>query len=403
MLYISLAIAAVMIAILFICAPFIGTYYQNDALVLPLRVYAFSLLFDALSSVQKAKLSREMAFKQLLLCSLIGYVVSGIIGIVMAYLGAGIWALIAYYFSSTIINCISMVFAAKWWPQLCFSVSRAKELFSYGWKMLVSSILCSLYADIRVLIIGKKFSESDLGYYNRGQQIPDILSHSLDLSIQAVMFPALSKEQDKKDVVKKLLRKSVTFSALLVIPVMLGLVAIAEPLVRFLLTEKWLPCVLFMQIICIGNAALPFTSSKLVAIKAVGRSDVYMRLEVVRRIAMVAVLLITVFAFHSATAIAWGYAISTWIDAFIISIPTYRLLGYRPTEQLMDLWRALLSSILMAGVVLAVGLLPLPTVPMLLLQIFVGIITYLLLNILLRNPALKEGLSMVKKLGKKAN
>ena len=399
--YISVAVAALMVAILWICAPWIGIYYQNPNLVLPLRVYSFSLLFAALNSVQVAKLSREMAFKEIFLCSLISSVLSGALGVTLAFCGAGIWALIVYYFAATIVTCVTMLFATKWIPQLCFSIQRARTLFSYGWKMLASAVLCSLYADIRTLIIGKQFSEADLGYYSRGQQFPDILSNTLDVSIQSVMFPALARRQDNTEAVKIMLRKTVTLGCLLIIPVMAGLAVAAKPFITFLLTEKWLPCVPFMQILCIAYASVPLSSSYLVAIKAIGRSDTYMILEIIRRTVMLSILLITVFVFQTVEAIAWGYAISLWIDAIIVAIPTYRLLGYRFSEQLADLWRPLVTSLLMGGVLIPLTLLPIPNVLILIIQVVAGILVYLGLNILLKNPALKDIFVILGKLKKK--
>ncbi len=374
--YISLAVAAIMSAALILTAPIIGEYYENDAIVLPLRVYSLSLFVSAFSAVQNAKLQREMKFRTVLYTSLSSTILSAAIGITLAALGAGIWALIVYYFAYTVFSSLAILIADRWVPTLEFSLSRAKELFSYGWKMLVSGLLCSLYADIRTLIIGKMFSEAQLGYYNRGQQFPTIISGTAETTINSVIFPAMSEKQDDRKEIKKLAKQTVALGCLIMMPVMVGMSIAAKNIILVLLTDKWLPAVMFMQIICMGSANIALVCAGLTAIKSVGRSDVYMRLELVRRIAMLAVLLVSVFAFRSVEAIAWGYAISAWIDVVIISVPVKRLIGYGLIEQLCDVWKIILAALLMGGVVFAVGLLSAPAWLILILQIASGIIIY---------------------------
>ena len=374
--YISLAVAAIMSAALILTAPIIGEYYENDAIVLPLRVYSLSLFVSAFSAVQNAKLQREMKFRTVLYTSLAATILSATVGITLAALGAGIWALIVYYFAYTVFSSLAILIADRWVPTLEFSLSRAKELFSYGWKMLVSGLLCSIYEDIRTLIIGKMFSEAQLGYYNRGQQFPIVLVTTTHSTIQSVVFPVMSEKQDDKESVKVLSKNTLKYGSLILFPVMIGLSVAAESIISVLLTEKWLASVPFMQIICLGSASIAINTAGLTAIKSVGRSDVYMRLELVRRIAMLAVLLVSVFAFRSVEAIAWGYAISAWIDVVIISVPVKRLIGYGLIEQLRDVWKIILAALLMGGVVFAVGLLAAPAWLVLTLQITSGIIIY---------------------------
>jgi len=377
--YISASISAVLIVALFFSAPFISSYYGSNDLVWPLRVYAFTLLFGAVNSVQVAKLQREMRFKATMYASLLATILSGIIGVTLAYLGLGIWALVIYNSSYIIFACLTMLFSAKWFPRRLFSFERAKQLFSFGWKMLVSAVLCSIYVDIRTLIVGKTFSTEDLAYYNRGQQFPSTISNTLDLSIQAVMFPALASSQDDTSRVKAMLKRSLSLGAFLIVPLMVGLAVTSEAVVKLLLTDKWLPCVLYMQIICLADASIPLTSSNLVAIKAIGRSDVYMRLEIVRRVAMLAVLLISVFCFHSVEAIVLGYLISSWLDYVIIMIPVKSLLSYGIEEQMKDIGKILFASIGMGIVAYSVSLLELQMLLELFLQVSVGIISYILL------------------------
>lgn len=393
--YISFTIALFLIATLWITAPYIGNYYEDSSIVTPLRVYSFSLIIGALNAVLVAKMQREMRFKQMMWCNLIACILSGSIGVYMAYSGYGIWALIAYYFSSSMITCISLLFVTKWYPQLVFSIQRAKELFSFGWKMLVSGFLCSIYNDLRALIIGKVYSAADLGYYNRGQQFPDVISHTLDNAIQSVMFPVMSQEQDNVLRIKNTLQRTISLGALIITPLMFGLVAVAEPFIELLLTDKWLPCAVYMQWICIGCASLPMVSSNLVAIKAMGRSDVYMKLELIRRIAMLLVLLISVFCFDSVLAIACGFAISSWLDWLITSIATKRLILFGAKQQFSCFSKTLLCSTLMSLVVYLIGSLDLHIVLLLTIQVVCGIAIYLMLCKLCRNEALSQAFSIL--------
>lgn len=398
-LYISITIASLLIIALWLTAPLIGNYYNDSSIVLPLRVYSFSLLVGAVKSILVAKIQREMRFKQMMWCNLLACILSGCIGVSMAYAGFGIWALIAYYFSSSLLGCLFLLYITKWHPCLVFSIQRAKTLFSFGWKMLVSGLLCGLYNDLRSLIIGKVFTPADLGYYNRGQQIPDVISHTLDSSIQSVMFPVMARSQDDNKQIRFILQRTISMGAFIIMPIMIGLAAVAGPFVEILLTAKWLPCVPYMILMCIGYTTVPITKSCLVSIKAIGRSDVYMKLEIARRIAMLIVLLISVICFDSVLAIAVGFAISEWIDCIIISIPTKRLLDFPIIEQFKCFYKPLLCSLLMGLFVYLIGNIDLPIIITILVQIVSGIVIYVFASLLFNKKmfeAVLQTLSQIK-------
>lgn len=399
--YISTLLAILMVVILFFCAPFISRLYETEALTTPLRVYSITLLFGAFNSVQLAKLQREMRFKETMITRTVATVLSGAIGIYCAFAGFGLWALVIYNLSSNVLNCLTMLFACHWLPKLEFSMKRAKELWAFGWRMLVSSLLCSLYNDVRSLIIGKKYSTEDLGYYNRGEQFPYVLANTIDTAVQSVMFPALASIQDQKERVKAILSKSVSLGALVIVPILMGLAVVAEPFILLLLTEKWLPAVPYMQIICIGYASYSISSANLTAIKAIGRSDVYMKLETIRRIVMLAILLISVFCFNSIIAIVIGFAISMWLDVAIIMIPVKKLLGYGIKELIKDVWKVLIAVIIMVVAVYLVGIIKLPTIWTLCLQIIVGVIAYVIACILIKEKSFFELLAFIKNKRKK--
>lgn len=394
--FINISLAFLCFLVLEIAAPWISLFYEQD-ITLHLRIYAISLFFGAFSALQLARMQKRMEFRKIMVCSLVATVISGVLGIAAAYCDFGLWALVIYNMAHTVLQCVCAAFVEKWLPKFEFSLQRAKLLFSYGWKMFVSAILCSIYNDIRSLVIGKKYSGDDLAYYNRGQQFPYIISHTLDSSIQSVMFPTMASVQDKREKLAGMLRKAETMGAYVIVPVMFGLAAVSEPVVRLLLTDKWLPCVPYMQWLCIANAMVPIISSNLIAIKASGRSDIYMRLEMIRRVVMLIVLMISVFFYQTVEAIAIGFCISNCLDALISMIPAKRLLGYGVAAQLKDLWKIMAASAVMCAVVQLMNLMNWNMVLLLSTQILAGAAVYIGLGFVLRIQPQVELLNFVTK------
>ena len=395
--YITTALSAIIVLLLWVCSPYIAEYYEMPNLTWPIRVYSFSLFFGSFNSIQVARLQREMRFKPMMYTSLIATMLSGVLGVVLAYMGVGIWALVVYGCSNIVFSCITMLFVAKWYPKFIFSWKRAGVLFSFGWKMLVSGMLCSVYNDARSLIIGKRYSVDDLAYYNRGQQYPEVISNTIETSIQSVMFPAMARSQSDKEQMLTMLKKTISLGVFIITPVMMGLAAVAPSLILLLLTEKWMQSVIYMQIICLATISLSFIIPSLTAIKAMGRSDIYMKLELIRRIVMLAILLVALFVFDYVLAIAISYVISSIIDMFIASAPLKKLLDYDGFKQVKDNWKTLVASLIMGIGAYSVGFLQLPTIVLLLLQMSTGVLIYVLLCIAMRIESFHYVLSLVKK------
>lgn len=386
--YICMAVTALMIVLLYFAAPLIGRFYNEPDIVLPLRVYSLTLFISAFNSILMARVQREMRFRQQLVCSLIATVISGSVGALLAFLGAGIWALVGYFALNNLINALTLAVALRWFPHGRFSAASAKRLYSFGLRMLASSLINVLYNDIRPLIIGKRFSTADLGYYDRGGQFSSIIALNIDDAVQSVMFPVLSQLQDQRDALRSAAMRAMGMNAFLIFPAMFGMAAVAEPMVRLLLTDKWLPCVIFVQILCIAEAQIPLTTTNLVVLKSLGRSDIYMKQEIVRRVLMLAVLLTSVFAFNSTVAIAFGFLFSAWLDAFVTSLPLKKLLGLRFLDELWELWQIAVASLAMFAVVFALNALPLPTIAKLAIQLISGGAVYLGLCLALKTPSL---------------
>lgn len=372
--YLSLGLAVILYGILFITSPFIAAFYENDLLIPVLRVLGLTLFFGAVNSIQNAVIAREFKFKKLFVSSFSSVIISGAIGITIAYLGYGVWALVAQQLISNIAICIIMWMTVKWRPKLLFSFTRVKELFSFGWKLLVSAQLNTIYGNISTLVIGKLYPTNMLGYYSQGKQYPSTLVTSIDSSIQAVMLPTYAKNQDDKVAVKLIMRRALVTSSFIILPAMAGLAAVAEPLILVMLTEKWLMAVPFLQIFCCVFAMYPIHTVNLQAINGIGRSDVFLKLEIVKKVLGLATLAVTIPI--GIYAMALGSIFTGVVSTFINAFPNKKLLNYSPLEQWMDIMPSLGLSALMFGVVYLITFLPIPLLAMLFIQIPLGIVLY---------------------------
>ena len=386
--YITLVLSCVVIAAMQFLALPIARYYKSPGMALPLRVYIFSLLFSSFNSIQVAQLQREMRFREMMFCSLAATLAAGALGILLAWRGAGVWALTVYYFAQVVCSCTAMFVVLRWLPKSRFSRDSAKRLYSFGIRMLVSSLITNIYNDIRPLIIGRRFSTADLSYYNRGQTFSSTVSLNLDAAVQSVMFPAMARTQDNPAQVRLLFRRAKAMGAFLIFPVMLGMAAVAEPMVRLLLTDKWLPAVPFVVLLSLGEAQVPLTSTNLILVKAMGRSDLFVRLAVLRRTLMLIVLAVSVLGFRSVKAIAAGFLFSAWLDAFVTLLPVRKLIGYGARDQLRDVWKSGAAALAMAAAVYPLGLLALPLIVKLAAQVLLGAAVYVLVNLALKNENL---------------
>ena len=270
-------------------------------------------------------------------------------------------------------------------------------MFSFGWKLLVSSLIDTLYQDIRSLVIGKKYDSGTLGYYNRGKQFPQFVIVAINGAVSSVMLPAMSEKQDNKNNVKSLMRNSISMTAYIIFPMMAGLAAVAEPLVKLLLTDKWLPCVPFMQIYCFTFAFRPVHTCNLQAINAMGRSDLFLKLEIIKKTYGLIILAIAVFSFDSPIAIAMTGVFTTFIGFFVNSFPNKKLVSYAYLEQIKDVLPSLILALFMYVIVLLIGFISLHPFWLLIIQVLVGIVIYLVLSMIFKPQPYIIMLNIVKK------
>lgn len=385
--YLSLFIAAILYIVLFISAPFIARFYNNDSLSDMLRVLSITLFFGAFNSIQIAKVARELNYKVLMGCSISAIIISGIIGVTLAYLGYGVWALVAQQLSNQILICITMLFRVKWYPKLCFSFTKLKPLYSFGWKLLVSNLLININHEIQSLIIGKKYSTTALGFYNRGRQFPLFASDALVSSFRAVLLPTLSSIQDKKNDVKMVVRRSASVSSYVIFPLMIGLAAIAKPLVQILLTDAWLDSVPFLQLFCVVFMFQPLCAVYLQAISAIGRSDLYLKIDFIKKPIELLIIILAVILFDSVLAIAIGSVISVMFSTLVNAIQTGKLLNYTFKEQFSDVFPALVLSSIMGICVYLMSLLSVNQFIILFMQVIVGTVIYIAISIIARDKS----------------
>lgn len=375
--YFSITASIVLYFVLYLISPLVAAYYNIDILSALLRAEGIILVFGAFNTVQQAIMARNLEFKKNFRASLLGCISAGISGVALAYAGAGIWALAISTIINNFVLTVVLWFSVKWRPKLVFSAKRVKTLFSFSWKLVCSSLVSTIYTNIRTLVIGKAFNSKTLGYYNRGDMLGSSLMNGLTGAISSVMLPVLSTKQDRVNELKKMLRRTMSINCFVIFPVMFGLVAVAKPLIVILFTEKWLPAVPFMRLVCIAYAFYPMHSANLQAINAIGRSDVSLKLEVIKRV--MGLCLIGLSFPFGVYAIVGSEIVFSLLATIVNGFPNKKLINYSIKEQWRDIFPYLLVSILMCIIVYGISrILNVNNIILLLIQILAGVCIYVL-------------------------
>lgn len=396
--WISMMVAFVCNILIFLLSPLISNFYNMPILKNVLRVLAVTLFFGAYNSIQIAKISREFMFKNLFFSSLIGIAISGIFGIILAVYKFGVWALVFQQLSNQIIISIVLYFKVDWKLKFKINIERVKVLFNFGSKLLLSSLIDVIYNNIYSLVIGKAYDSSTLGYYNRADQFPNLIVYNVNGSIQSVILPALSEYQDDRYRVKEMVRKAMSLSSFLVFPLMIGMAVCAEPIISLFLTDKWLPCVPYLQILCLSYMLWPIHTANLQAINALGRSDIYLKLEIIKKIVGIISLLISLP--FGVVVMVYMKLITGIISTFVNSYPNKKLLNYSYIHQFFDLLPALLMSSIMAVFVIGINSVLSVNFNSLLMRLVIDVICgggiYLLLSIITKNKNLLYFINVLK-------
>jgi teichuronic acid exporter len=373
--YFSLFTAGVLYTLIYFISPIIGAFYSLPILTPILNVMSLTLFFGVVTSIQFAYVSRKMEFKKYFKGSLLGIIISVVIAISLAILDYGIWSLVASQLFNNFFKMISLWIIVPWRPKLEFSFSRVKKLFSYGWNLLLSNLLDTAYLSVYGLVIGRIYNAEILGYYNKGDLFPKIIVTNLKSSIANVMFPVMSLNQDNKPKVKQMVRRTISTSSFIVFPVMIGLSVSAHSVVEIVLTEKWLPSVPFLQLLCLSYALYPLHTANLQAISALGRSDIVLKLEIIKKCVGILVLLVSI---PMGLKVMVGLQIITSIiSAFINAFPNRSLLSYTYKEQWEDIMPSIAISLIMGTIVYFINWFNISEWVKLTLQISLGLLVYL--------------------------
>lgn len=371
----SLFVACVIYSLFFISAGWIANFYKDPLLKPVLRVFSLKIIVASYNSIQHAYVSRHMIFKKFFFSTLFGTLLSGIIGVIMAMQGFGVWALIAQYLINSIVDSIVLTITVPWRPRFLFSCKSAKKLMNYGWKVLVADFVGTFFDQLRSFVIGKWYMPAELAYYNKGKQIPDLLSNNIGATIMTVLFPAIANKNNNTLKVKDITRKSVRMISYIMSPLVVGVCVISKPLIVILLTEKWISCAIFMQLMCINALVGIIGNTSLQTIKAMGRSDLLLKMEIYKK--PVYLILLLVGAYFSVLGIAITQVVYAIYGTIVNGKILKKLVGYTYLEQAKDLLESIGLALMMGIGIYMLYFLPFSNILLLMIQIICGAVIYI--------------------------
>ena len=380
----SLLMSVVLYALLFISAPYVATYYDKEILNPVIKVLGLRIIITAVNNIQHAKIRREMAFRIFFLATLVGTVISCAVGIIMAFSGLGVWALVAQYLTNSTIDTIALLIAGDWKPRICYYADSAKKIFSFGGKVLATNMTYTVLGQISSLLVGKYFGASELAYYNEGGKYPSLIISNIDNSMQEVLLPAYSKVQTEKEELKDILKKSIKVGIYVIAPLMLGLLAIADVFVDTVLTDKWKEMVPFIRIWCLIFLTRPFESSCHQAILGLGRSDTAFRIVLLVNISQFTLTMIAIFLLKSVLWVAIAVFIATWVSVISFSHFAGKLINYKTAEQIRDVFPSLITAGIMCILVFLMHNLRIHGATLLVAQILTGAVIYISISAILK-------------------
>ena len=394
MFWASLFLSIILYLLIFVLSPIVANIYDNQLITIVLRVMGFKIPIAAINSIQQAYVQRKMIFKKFFFSTIIGTIISAFVGIGMALKGFGVWALVGQYLTNSIIDTCVLAITVKWKPHLMFSMERFKSLFTYGWKIMASSFIGTVFDQLRGLIIGARYSSTDLAYNNKGEQIPSLLSNNINSTMESVLFSSISKVQDDKIKVKNAMRRLMKISSFVIMPLLFGISAVANTLISILLTEKWNACIPYLRVVCIQQCFGILNTVNMQVIKAIGKSDTILKLEFIKKPIYLLILLIVMNI--SPLAICIANACYSIIALFINSRPNKKYLDYGLKDQISDILIYFIISLIMEIIVIMIGMIRINTYVLLMLQIIVGIVFYIGISVILKLESFKYILEIIK-------
>ena len=371
----NIAFCIVLYGLIFIAAPFIAKFYSDEQFTILVRVLGLTLVISGVKNVLQAYVAKNMIFKKFFFATLLGTIVSAIVGVCLAYKGFGVWALITQQLTNLFIDTFVLWIIVPWKPALQFSFERLKQLFSFGWKLLLSAIITTIYSKLRQLIIGKKYTSTDLAYYNKAEVFPNIIVANIDTSLNSVLFSAMASSQDNVDIVKSMARRTLKVSTYIMSPLMIGLAVTAPSVIKLLLTDKWMFCVPYLRVFCIYYMFYPIFTVNLNAINAMGRSDLFLKIEIVKKVVGFSVLFSSMW--FGVWVMACCLLIENLSEQIIDSFPNRKLINYSYFAQMKDILPNILLAVFMGVCVYFVHFLNIAYWAQLIIQIILGAFIYI--------------------------
>ena len=399
----NFSVSILLCAVLWLTAPWIASFYdqyEHSLLVQVIRIYSLILPIGSVTSIQSSVVYRDMAFRKFFLVNIIVTILSSVIGIVMALLNCGVWALIFQQISAKAILLICLLFAVKWKPKFNFHFRQSGSMFRFGSNILLNRLLNMLYHQISSLVIGKAYAPDVLAFYTKGNTFPAMIATNTDYALQKVMFSAYSKHQDDLGKVREMMRKTIRLSTFVLSPLMFGMLSCAGSFILVVLTDIWLPARIYMQIFCLSYFLQPIGTNSAQALNGIGRSDLTLKIGLFTRLSGIALVLAAIPL--GVTYIALAVLLTSLISAVTYMIANRTVFGYRISTQLKDLAGNVLPAATMVLVCLGIGYLcsSLSPVVILVLQVLSGALWYLCWAIIFRNENLTYLLAKLKSLKK---
>jgi len=393
--FFNIGVGGILYLLLFICAPFIARFYKEPILCPLTRAIGLGLIFNSLAVVQRALLTVRLDFKTQAKASLIGAVFSGALGIWMAYAGYGVWAIVFHQLCNLSVVTLFLWIFSRWKPAWSYSWKSFKELFGFGSKLLASGLLDTAYHNIYLIVIGKVYKASDLGFFTRGQQFSDLISSNITGILQRVTYPVLCTIQNEDDRLREAYRKILKVSAFVMFPLLIGLAAVSKPLVLTLLTDKWLFTATLLIPMCLSGMWFPIHAINLNLLQVKGRSDLFLKLEIIKKIVAMLILCATVPL--GLVPMCWGMVINSIIALVINTHYTGKLIGLGFLQQMKDLFPSLMLSFTMgAAVYTTMAVLSVSYIAALITGVIEAVVIYAALAALLRFQEFRELLSIIK-------
>lgn len=389
----NLAVALMAYIIIFASAPIIAGFYKEPIIKYVLRAQGIVIIINALNVVQNSVMIRNMQFKKSFMGSGIGTLTQGIVGIILAVMNLGVWALTFSQIARSIVITIVLWKTVKWKFQFNFSAKRMRELFKYGSGILISNLVNTIFVNLQTLIVGKKFNSENLGFYTRGEQFPQLVSNNITMPLSAVLFPTMTKLQDNRKELKNVMQRIIVMGSYFTFPLMTILAIVAKPIVLLLLTEKWLPCVPFLQLACIKFAFSPIHDANLQAITAIGKSVIFMKLSIVKNVITLMILFISIN--FGIFAVAVGGVVASLLSIFIDIAPNIKIISYSLKDQLHDLLPNMILAGLVGLITYSIGYIGLSEYLTGFLQIGTYGLLYIVFSKMLRMKGLNESLKIL--------